>query len=1202
MNSRYRKYLVISLTALALYGCSSTCKDRGECECATRFDCPEGQFCRDGACVVDDQEPWIVPERKFGETCIGHRECIDGVCLPIGPDNGGVCSTFCKATEDCEEGWSCKAWTSSDYFSGGEHVCVQDIAPKLCLPCAVDGHCNATGDLCVALPEGRVCARDCSKDACPEGYTCETVEHDGASYAQCLPLDNSCECGPGKEGMGRACTNSNEFGICAGWSFCRVKDGEYVWSDCDAAMPAEEVCNGIDDDCDGLVDGFDPGLTHDELGEDGALYPICYLGGCVGRWQCKLQENGFGWSCDAGDPEREICNGADDNCNGEIDEAFMQGELYVDLNNCGACGASCLAVLSHLKHGSDGKVSEDAAACEVHDGAAVCVPLECEPGYYPYPHENPVSCLKLESPACQVCGADEDCHVYSDRCLDLDGDFGKHCLQSCDVDSPYPGCTGNVGEQSCCPDGYTCRDKDGGKFCVPKGESCSCDASKLNMVRNCAVSAGTDVCQGRQTCEKIEGDTFAWSVCSAETLTLEVCDGQDNNCNGEIDEDFKDDKGRYNAEEHCGACNEDCPSRWKAPELHATGACLLDGEDYACKFTGCKLEKEIYGKQCREDRDCGAGMRCDRQIFYCVAETGETTSASCTADSDCKKLSSAHTCVDNVCRVEIQYYDVNGIAADGCECGVAVNGSADEPDVFNEWPTANSLYIDRNCDGVDGTISTSLFVSAQSTSSKGTIDAPYRTISEAVAAFDVSKHTAILVAAGTYLEHVELKSGVQIFGGYSADFRSRNVVLNPTQIMGQPPAESGHPGSVYIPSVKRKTVMSGFTIHGYDVSESQAADGSNGRNSYAIFMAEASKYIYLSSNMIIAGRAEDGGRGASGDSGYAGGDGVDGKDSRECSDHYCDGQSTPGGKGGANSHCSSANGRVGATSRGGGVEQDFYYGNERDGAGGANNSYNHSYEGQEPYCKYDCTSGGYANGSNGLNGENGGSGLGGNGCFDALGSVVNNEWVGSRGSDGERGHAATGGGGGGAGGSAVNNNDNSCIYGNPVGDIGGSGGGGGAGGCGGEGGQGGGAGGGSFGIWIAAISSEPMIYANQIRLGVPGKGGDGGGGGAGGKGGKGGVGGRSVAPAWCAGAGGSGGGGGDGGSGGGGGGGCGGISAGIAGLGIAQSIEDKNTFIYPEDDESKAYGVPGNGGDSPAGEHSVGAVGGIGKSYFILSF
>ncbi|MBQ1926953.1 MAG: hypothetical protein II180_12640, partial [Proteobacteria bacterium] len=469
MNSRYRKYLVISLTALALYGCSSTCKDRGECECATRFDCPEGQFCRDGACVVDDQEPWIVPERKFGETCIGHRECIDGVCLPIGPDNGGVCSTFCKTTEDCEEGWSCKAWTSSDYFSGGEHVCVQDIAPKLCLPCAVDGHCNATGDLCVALPEGRVCARDCSMDDCPDGYTCETVEHDGASYAQCLPLDNSCECGPGKEGMGRACTNSNEFGICAGWSFCRVKDGEYAWSDCDAAMPAEEVCNGIDDDCDGLVDGFDPGLTHDELGEDGALYPICYLGGCVGRWQCKLQENGYGWSCDAGDPEREICNGADDNCNGEIDEAFMQGELYVDLNNCGACGASCLAVLSHLKHGADGKVSEDAAACEVHDGAAVCVPLECEPGYYPYPHENPVSCLKLESPACQVCGADEDCHVYSDRCLDLDGDFGKHCLQSCDEDSPYSGCTGNVGEQSCCPDGYTCRDKDGGKFCVPKG-------------------------------------------------------------------------------------------------------------------------------------------------------------------------------------------------------------------------------------------------------------------------------------------------------------------------------------------------------------------------------------------------------------------------------------------------------------------------------------------------------------------------------------------------------------------------------------------------------------------------------------------------------------------------------------------------------------------------------------------------------------
>ena len=216
-------------------------------------------------------------------------------------------------------------------------------------------------------------------------------------------------------------------------------------------MPAGEICNGVDDDCDGLVDSFDPGISHSDLGENGALYPICYLGGCIGHWQCRqTSEASYGWVCDAGDPENEICNGVDDNCNGEIDEPFKDEHgLFVDLNNCGSCGVSCLNTLSHLKRDKDGNIVSDSAQCVIREDKAVCVPVQCEDGYYPYPHEAPVSCLKLESPACQVCGSDSDCHVYSDRCLELKGDFGTHCLQSCSEDSPYTGCTGQTGVQSC---------------------------------------------------------------------------------------------------------------------------------------------------------------------------------------------------------------------------------------------------------------------------------------------------------------------------------------------------------------------------------------------------------------------------------------------------------------------------------------------------------------------------------------------------------------------------------------------------------------------------------------------------------------------------------------------------------------------------------------------------------------------------------
>ncbi|MBQ9395001.1 MAG: hypothetical protein IJU23_05730 [Proteobacteria bacterium] len=1198
-----KQLLIVCAIAALFYGCSSNCKDRGECECVTKYDCEENQICRSGACIDYSTEAWIVPIRDLGETCISHQECMSGFCLPLGPDNGGVCTRSCSLSEECGEGWTCRDWTSTDVFEISTRVCVQETSERLCYPCTVDGQCNAEGDLCVALEEGSVCARDCSEQPCPTGYTCEQVMRGERTFSQCLPIDNTCECGPGKEGMGRACTNSNEFGVCAGWSYCAKKDGEYAWSDCDAQMPAEEICNGLDDDCDGLVDSFDPGISHADLSEQGALYPICYLGGCIGHWQCReTAENSFGWVCDAGDPENEVCNGVDDNCNGEIDETFKDANgLFADLNNCGSCGVSCLDTIQRLRRDGNGNVLPDAAKCVVKDDKAVCMPLQCEDGYYPYPHEAPVSCLKLESPACQVCGSDSDCHVYSDRCLELKGDFGTHCLQSCSEDSPYSGCTGQTGVQSCCPDGYQCQARDGGKFCVPRGESCSCDTNRLNMVRNCVVTSGTDICQGRQTCQIFEGNGYAWSECSTDEVTLEVCDGQDNNCDGEIDEDFRDEKGRYNAPEHCGACNEDCTSRWNAPVLHADGACLLSGDNYTCQFTGCKLENDNLGRRCSQDDDCPNGMKCNRQVYYCDVQDGEVPDVKCSSDNDCKSISSSHACVGGVCRVTIQYYDVNGIAADGCECGVAVKNGTDEPDTFDAWPKESDVYIDRNCDGIDGDAATSLFVSAQTDKSLGTMDHPYRTIKEAMAAFDESKHSAILVAAGTYIEQVVMKSGAKIYGGYSADFRTRNIILNPTQITAPPPATDEKPGSVYFPNVNKKTVISGFVIQGYDVSESEYSS-EFGRNAYAVYVAMANANVVITNNSIIGGRGGDGQRGSLGSSGADGADGGEGRDSRECGDAFCEGQKSDGGVGGKNAACSSANGRVGAYAQGGQVTQLFTYGsNSRDGIGGENNSYRHSYPDQEEYCKYDCMSGGYSNGQNGGNGDNGSNGKGGEGCTISVGVVVNHVWHGFAGSNGTPGAAAMGGGGGGAGGSSINT-ITYCSIGTPVGDIGGSGGGGGAGGCGGKPGSGGKPGGGSFGIWIAETASSPQIAANVIRLGYGGKGGDGGNGGAGGKGGKGGKGGANESPAWCAGAGGAGGGGGDGGSAGGAGGGCGGISVGIAGIGISSNLDSKNTFEYPENNAEVVAGAPGLGGNSPAGSESFGKDGLPGAVASVLIF
>ncbi len=72
-----------------------------------------------------------------------------------------------------------------------------------------------------------------------------------------------------------------------------------------------ETCDGIDNDCDGLVD------------EDIAPV-VCGLGHCQVSVYC---EGGEMPECQPGEPSPEICNLDDDDCDGEVDEGFGFGPL-----------------------------------------------------------------------------------------------------------------------------------------------------------------------------------------------------------------------------------------------------------------------------------------------------------------------------------------------------------------------------------------------------------------------------------------------------------------------------------------------------------------------------------------------------------------------------------------------------------------------------------------------------------------------------------------------------------------------------------------------------------------------------------------------------------------------------------------------------------------------------------------------------------
>jgi hypothetical protein len=97
----------------------------------------------------------------------------------------------------------------------------------------------------------------------------------------------------------------------------------------DACAPSPETCNGLDDDCDGAADNFD------HLGLPCVPVDPSTCGPSV--WTCAGEtEPVCPPAHDVNSPE--VCNGEDDDCDGEIDEGF---DLQTDTNHCGVCGHTC---------------------------------------------------------------------------------------------------------------------------------------------------------------------------------------------------------------------------------------------------------------------------------------------------------------------------------------------------------------------------------------------------------------------------------------------------------------------------------------------------------------------------------------------------------------------------------------------------------------------------------------------------------------------------------------------------------------------------------------------------------------------------------------------------------------------------------------------------------------------------------------------
>jgi hypothetical protein len=241
---------------------------------------------------------------------------------------------------------------------GGAAAGVAGLAGVAGASAAPGGNGNAGGgskkpDCCpTTLP--RLCGNTCTDPQSDPNNcgACGTVCASGVcTNGACTPVTG---CIPGQQ---QSC-DTGVPGICAaGMQTCQP-DG--TWGTCvQNQQPQPETCNGLDDDCDGVVDNGSNLCPTGFICQSGACVAVngctpgatqsCYSGppGTAGVGACQYgmqtcQQDGT-WGACQGEvtPQPETCNNIDDDCNGIVDDGF---DLLHDVNNCGSCGHVCYAV------------------------------------------------------------------------------------------------------------------------------------------------------------------------------------------------------------------------------------------------------------------------------------------------------------------------------------------------------------------------------------------------------------------------------------------------------------------------------------------------------------------------------------------------------------------------------------------------------------------------------------------------------------------------------------------------------------------------------------------------------------------------------------------------------------------------------------------------------------------------------------------
>ena len=282
------------------------------------------------AACVDGVAQTCVPGQPSQEVCDGKDNNCNQLTDESDPQVGNGCVTELPG-----------ACAAGQYQCNGGVLSCAGSSPQAEACDGVDNDCDGLVD---NLPgTGGICSTGAAGVCGPGVISCQQV---GGVYTVdcfslvpssnevCDGLDNDCDgaVDDGDPGGGGAC-NTGDPGICGPGVLHCVNGAVQCVAD---ALSQTEVCNGVDDDCDGVADDGNPGGG---VGCGTGIPGIC----ATGVTSCT---NGAVVCNQTVMPQPETCNGVDENCNGQIDDGNPGGGAACSTGLLGACAAGTITCLA----------------------------------------------------------------------------------------------------------------------------------------------------------------------------------------------------------------------------------------------------------------------------------------------------------------------------------------------------------------------------------------------------------------------------------------------------------------------------------------------------------------------------------------------------------------------------------------------------------------------------------------------------------------------------------------------------------------------------------------------------------------------------------------------------------------------------------------------------------------------------------------